>query len=96
LPDYPQYPDNNHHGDDPSYGKIYLSWEKIFKPVPMQNAHEHDIVAIRNNCESVNHLGLVISPNHFIHILEGPNCCIQKLSKWRNRIDTIARWRGIL
>ncbi len=95
LPDFLNYPNNEHRGTDQEYINIYKSWANLFKIIDLSDVQKNDIFGIKNNCPDINHLGLAIDDKFFIHILEGANCNIQRISKWRKRIATVARYRGL-
>lgn len=73
-----------------SIEKAKPMFEKIDKPEPLC------LVTFRIRGKLVCHLGVVLEPPYFIHIMEKRNVTIERLDNpiWSKRIEGFYRWKG--
>jgi cell wall-associated NlpC family hydrolase len=61
----------------------------------VQEPQRHDLVLIRNKFKrKIDHIGVVLGPNNFIHALEGVGVSAPRLSAWADRIVSFHRHRS--
>lgn len=62
--------------------------------VAVDTPERHDIVLLRNQSKTANHVGIVLSETHFLHALENIGVVASRLSDWADRTVGIYRHRS--
>lgn len=66
------------------------SWQKVDTPQP------YDVVMMRSG-KYTWHVGIVVSKNYMLHIMEGIDSCLEEYTgiMWKNRVAEFRRYPGV-
>lgn len=70
------------------------AWRYVV-PISRQEAARHDIVLIRNKSPVVNHIGVLVAPERFLHVMENHTATVSRLSSWQQSIAGIYRHKDL-
>jgi cell wall-associated NlpC family hydrolase len=82
-------------GQSPLVSVLEDDFEPLRK-IPDARPMRHDILLFRHRRKEPDHVGIVLSPTRFLHVLEGGFSCAAEIASWRSRLVEIYRHKSLL